>query len=94
MTNDYGITTGTPATLRSGSDSYPYVVSSVGKKVIYVRAVNHGPNKLVWPDQDFPVFLDQPYGDEVCLRKGKRGWVNGGSRYSIGSSVYYQDPSF
>jgi len=94
MVNEYGVEVGTPVTLGIGSDAYPGVVTRVTPKTVVVREVEHGPNQRVWPDQDFPIYLDKIAGGERVFRHTKRGWRSHGLRLGIGTARYYQDPSF
>jgi hypothetical protein len=92
--NKYNVPVGTGMTGGYGSDCYPYVVVRVGPSKIWVKRCEHGPNTKVWPEQDFPIFLDQPVGEEIELTPSKvRGWVHKGERFFFGAR-YYQDPSF
>jgi hypothetical protein len=86
---------GTGVTMICGSDLYPFIVTGKTPKTLKVREVRTGKNKLVWPEQDFEIFMNQPCGDEVTLRFGSRkGWTFSGTRYSVGKASYYLDPSF
>jgi hypothetical protein len=86
---------GTGVTMICGSDCYPFIVTGKTPKTLKVRQVKTGKNKLVWPEQDFEIFMNQPFGNEVTLRFGRgKGWTSSGTRYRVGEAVFYQDPSF
>jgi hypothetical protein len=91
--NKYKVPVGAGMSGGFGSDCYPYVVVRVGPSKIWVRRAATGNNRVQWPDQDFPIFLNQPEGAEIELTLGKYGWVNHGQRFSFGAR-YYLDPSF
>lgn len=80
-----------------GSDCYPFVVVRKSAKCLYVKPVATGKNRVQWPNQDFPIYLDQPEGEEIELRfterRGGAGWVHGYAKFGLGAQ-YYLDPSF
>jgi hypothetical protein len=92
---------GMGATLRLGSDAYPYTIVYVSPngKTIHVVADEHGPNKKTWPDQDFDYTPGNGPPEKYSLRKNGRYHAVGSematwSAIHIGSRRYYQDPSF
>lgn len=90
-----GIKVGTPASYSPYTDVYPGVVVRVTPKTVTVQPVEHGANRCVWPDQDFPIYLDQPVGSPIVFRRTKRGYKSSsGYRASFGHARYYQDPHF
>lgn len=89
-----GIEVGTPASFGCYTDVYPGVVTKVTPKSVTVQEVEHGPNQRVWPDQEFPIYLDKPVGRSMVFRKTKRGYHCHGYRVGFGTARYYQDPSF
>lgn len=90
------IEVGTPASFGCWTDVYPGVVTKVTSKTVTVREVGHGPNQKVWPDQDFPVYLDKLTSREMIFRRTKDGRYRSanGYRASFGHARYYQDPHF
>ena len=90
-----GIEVGTEASYSPYSDVYPGIVVKVTPKTVTVQPVDHGVNRVQWPDQDFPILFDQPVGKPIIFRKVKRGYRSAcGMRASFGSARYYQDPHF
>jgi hypothetical protein len=89
------IEVGTPATYSPYTDAYPGIVVEVTPKTVTVQPVDHGHNRCVWPDQDFPIHFDKPIGAPIVFRKTKYGYKSAsGYRISFGTARYYQDPHF
>ena len=93
--NIYGIEVGMPASFSPFSDMHPAVVTRVTAKTITLCEVAHGPNQVQWPDQDYPVYLDQITGSPRVFRATKRGWQDKyGYRATVGVARHYRDPHF
>jgi len=94
--NDYGIKVGQGVTFHAGSDCYPAVVVGVTPKTFTFHQVEHGENRKVWPDQDFPIYLDrlESLSQDRLAKMTKEGWNCEGHSVSINGAHYYNDPSF
>lgn len=94
-------TVGMGATTGAGSDRYPWTIHVIRGTTLWASNDKHGPNKCVWPDQDFDYSNDNQDKPEnwtlFTLRKDGRwhaGTTLDGSVLYIGERHYYQDPSF
>jgi hypothetical protein len=82
-------------------DVYPCTVSEVKNngKTVVVRRNDIGPNKLVWPEQDFPILETTSEGTRTfTLRKNGRYVAKGTEMWGrpalTAAHKYYQDPHF
>ena len=92
--NDFGIEVGTPCCFSCWTDIYPGVVVRVTKRLIFIKRVRHGVNKLQWPEQDYDIYLDQPISNEIRVHKTKHGFTGAGYSVSFGTARAYTDPHF
>jgi len=79
-----------------GSDSYPYeVIGIVSEKCLEIRQMKaDGCLNKDMCDQNWVITQD-PNGQVLRIRKGKRGWKSaGGTPYSVGTARRYYDPHF